>query len=100
MLLRALGLERGGGILLARRNNFDVIGIFSVAFILSFGGGTLRDLVLDRHPLFWIENTHYPIIVFLLAIGGKTSTALSISVRDYHNYDVRGNFYVWLGRLF
>lgn len=58
------------GILLARRKNFDVVGVFSVAFLLAFGGGTLRDLFLDRDPLFWIENSHYPVIVFLLAIAG------------------------------
>jgi uncharacterized membrane protein YeiH len=33
----------------------------------AFGGGTLRDVFLDRHPLFWIQNHHYPLIVFGLA---------------------------------
>jgi uncharacterized membrane protein YeiH len=35
----------------------------------AFGGGTLRDLFLDRHPLFWIEHDHYTLIVFALAIA-------------------------------
>ena len=28
----------------------------------------MRDVLLDRHPLFWISNPHYPVIVFLVAI--------------------------------
>ena len=31
-------------------------GGFSLAFIVAFGGDTLRVLFLDRHPLFWIEH--------------------------------------------
>lgn len=57
------------GVLLARRKSMDFVGVFSVAFITAFGGGTLRDLLLDRHPLFWIQNAHYPVIIFALALA-------------------------------
>lgn len=57
------------GVLLARRTGMDFIGVFSVAFMIAFGGGTLRDLFLDRIPLFWIGNPHYPVVVFFLALG-------------------------------
>lgn len=56
------------GVLLARRHQMDFVGVFSLALIVAFGGGTLRDLFLDRHPLFWIREDHYPIIVFALAL--------------------------------
>jgi len=56
------------GAMLARQHRMDFIGVYSVSFIGAFGGGTLRDLFLDRHPLFWIENSHYPVIVFGIAI--------------------------------
>ena len=56
------------GVLLAARKGMDVVGVFSVAFAVAFGGGTLRDLFLDRTPLFWIGNPHYPIIVFGIAL--------------------------------
>ena len=57
------------GILLARKNQLDIIGVFTVAFITAFAGGTLRDLFLDRHPLFWIANDHYAVIVFIMALA-------------------------------
>ncbi|HBN74779.1 MAG TPA: hypothetical protein DD473_02940 [Planctomycetaceae bacterium] len=56
------------GVLLARRHGMDLVGVFSLAFMVAFGGGTLRDLFLDRNPLFWIANDHYAVIVFVLAI--------------------------------
>ncbi len=56
------------GILLARKHQLDIIGVFTVAFITAFAGGTLRDLFLDRHPLFWIANDHYAVIVFCMAL--------------------------------
>lgn len=56
------------GILLARRHQMDFVGVFTLALAVSFGGGTLRDLFLDRHPLFWIHHDHYPIIVFALSL--------------------------------
>lgn len=56
------------GILLARKNKLDIIGVFTVAFISAFAGGTLRDLFLDRHPLFWIANDHFAMIVFCMAL--------------------------------
>ena len=55
------------GVLLARRHKMDFVGVFSLAFVVAFGGGTLRDLFLGRHPLFWIEQSHYPIVVLVIA---------------------------------
>ena len=59
------------GILLASRNEMDFVGAFAVAFLAAFGGGTLRDLFLDRQPLFWIGNAHYPVIVFGISLVGS-----------------------------
>jgi len=68
-LIELLAVVSAGvfGVLLARRKNMDFVGVFSVAFITAFGGGTLRDVFLDRQPLFWIKHAHYPVIVFGLA---------------------------------
>jgi uncharacterized membrane protein YeiH len=55
------------GMIEAKRQDFDFIGILTAAMVTAFGGGTLRDLMLDRTPLFWIENHQYPIIIFFLS---------------------------------
>ena len=64
------------GIFHARAARMDVLGVFTVASAVAFGGGTLRDLFLDRHPLFWIANPHYPMIVLGMAIATCMSRRL------------------------
>lgn len=61
------------GILLARAKQMDLVGVVCLAFIVAFGGGTLRDVLLDRTPLFWIEHEHYAWTVFGLAIIGSVA---------------------------
>lgn len=68
------------GVLLARRNRLDFVGVLSLALIVAFGGGTLRDLLLDRHPLFWIKHAQYPVIVFVLALVTSFVRRLPASV--------------------
>jgi uncharacterized membrane protein YeiH len=56
------------GFIEARRKRMDIVGVFTVAFIAAFGGGTLRDILLDRRPLFWVTHEEYAILVFVLAL--------------------------------
>jgi uncharacterized membrane protein YeiH len=56
------------GYLEAERRRMDQVGHFALAFVSAFGGGTLRDLLIDRRPLFWIEHHGWVIAVFALAL--------------------------------
>lgn len=56
------------GFIEARRKRMDVVGIFTIAFITAFGGGTLRDILLDKRPLFWVTHQEYAILIFVLAL--------------------------------
>ena len=56
------------GFIEARRKRMDIVGVFTVAFITSFGGGTLRDILLDKRPLFWVTHQEYAILIFVLAL--------------------------------
>ena len=55
------------GVIEARRSGFDFVGVLTVAFVTAFGGGTLRDVLLDRHPLYWIEHWEFLIYIFVLS---------------------------------
>jgi uncharacterized membrane protein YeiH len=61
------------GLVEARRRGMDLVGLYVVALVTAFGGGTLRDLLLDRTPLFWIEHDGYAIAI----LGLSTIFALS-----------------------
>ena len=56
------------GFVEARRKRMDIVGVFTVAFIAAFGGGTLRDILLDKRPLFWVMHQEYVILIFVLAL--------------------------------
>src|SRR5436189_3476034 len=44
------------GALAAGRKGFDLLGVLVIAAVTAIGGGTIRDLLLDRHPIFWIAD--------------------------------------------
>ena len=35
----------------------DLLGIFVLASTTAIGGGTMRDVLLSRHPIFWIKDS-------------------------------------------
>ena len=44
------------GLLAAARKRLDAVGVVVVAGLAAFGGGTLRDILLDRRPFFWVTH--------------------------------------------
>ncbi|PCC98197.1 trimeric intracellular cation channel family protein [Halopseudomonas pelagia] len=57
------------GALVAGRKSMDLFGVLVIAIITSLGGGTLRDAILDNHPVSWIRNDVYILVAVLAAIG-------------------------------
>lgn len=56
------------GTLLAKQKQMDIAGCVLVAGVNAIGGGTLRDLLLDRHPLFWMTDLSYLAVVFVVSL--------------------------------
>ena len=44
------------GVIEGARKRLDAVGICVVGGLAAFGGGTLRDVLMDRRPLFWVEH--------------------------------------------
>ena len=44
------------GVLAAGRKQLDWFGVLVIATVTAIGGGTLRDLLIDR-PVFWLADT-------------------------------------------
>ena len=63
-----LGAFTVSGVIEAKRKEMDVIGAAAVAFITAVGGGTVRDILLGRYPIFWISDQRYAIGIFALAV--------------------------------
>lgn len=56
------------GALAAGRKSLDLLGVFVIAGVTAIGGGTIRDLLLDRHPIFWMEDTTYLFVIIAAAL--------------------------------
>ncbi|MBU4519109.1 MAG: trimeric intracellular cation channel family protein [Gammaproteobacteria bacterium] len=54
------------GIMEGARKRLDAVGVCVVGFLTAFGGGTLRDLLLDQRPFFWVR--HVEILWGVLAL--------------------------------
>jgi uncharacterized membrane protein YeiH len=65
-LLEIIGTLAFGasGLIAAARKKLDMVGVILLVLVTAFGGGTLRDILLDRAPFFWIQNE---IWIWLLA---------------------------------
>ena len=59
-----------GGALAAGRKRLDMVGVVFVSFVAAVGGGSLRDLLLDRNPVFWLAQPSY--LTVSLAAGALT----------------------------
>jgi len=56
------------GCILAERKKMDIFGFFIIGFITAVGGGTLRDLLLGRSPVFWIHDINYFYSILLATV--------------------------------
>jgi uncharacterized membrane protein YeiH len=55
------------GALVAGRCGMDVFGVLVVSAVTAIGGGTVRDVLLDRHPVFWISDPNYLAVIVVSA---------------------------------
>jgi uncharacterized membrane protein YeiH len=56
------------GVLAARTRGLDLLGVIVIAAITAIGGGTLRDLLLNRYPIFWITDAQYLTVIIASAL--------------------------------
>lgn len=75
------------GALVASRAQLDLVGFTFIACLTAVGGGTVRDLLLDQHPVFWVGQPQYIIIA---------SAAAILVFFTAHRVESRYNWLIWL----
>ena len=66
------------GLIVAARKRLDAVGVVMVSWLAAFGGGTLRDILLQRRPFFWVEQASW-----LWALLGLCAAAM-LFMRQRH----------------
>ena len=57
------------GLIEAARKRLDAVGVCLVTGLAAFGGGTLRDVLLDRRPFFWVAHAEWLWALLVLSGG-------------------------------
>jgi len=65
--LCGVGVFAASGALTASRKQMDLVGFCLIATVTGIGGGTLRDLLLDRGPVSWVNNPSTIVLCFAVA---------------------------------
>ncbi|SEO74211.1 trimeric intracellular cation channel family protein [Aquisalimonas asiatica] len=74
--LAGVAVFAASGVLAARDRELDLFGVIIVATLTAIGGGTLRDLLLGHHPIFWIVDNWYLITIVASALATVAYLAL------------------------
>ncbi|MBT0959198.1 trimeric intracellular cation channel family protein [Alphaproteobacteria bacterium KMM 3653] len=75
------------GSLVASRAQLDIVGFCFFACLTAVGGGTLRDVLLDRNPVFWIETPAF------LAVACGAAVLVFMTA---HLFESRYRLLLWL----
>lgn len=74
--LAGVAVFAASGVLATRDRELDLFGVIFVATLTAIGGGTLRDLLLGHHPIFWVVDYWYVITILLSALATVLYLAL------------------------
>ncbi len=89
------------GLIAGARKKLDAFGVFVVTGVAAFGGGTLRDVLLDRRPFFWVDHANWlwlMLTLCLLAMMFMRSRHIQITERAIQIPDALGlGLYAALG---
>jgi uncharacterized membrane protein YeiH len=66
--LAGIAVFAASGALVASRKQMDVVGFALVAVITGCGGGTLRDLLLGRTPVFWLRDPEFIAVAICVSV--------------------------------
>jgi uncharacterized membrane protein YeiH len=56
------------GALAASRKKMDIFGFCVLALMPAVGGGTIRDIIIGRLPVFWISDNRYVAVAIIAAL--------------------------------
>lgn len=57
------------GVIAAGKKDMDIFSIVLLGVVTALGGGTLRDIILDSNPVFWIADLTYLWVSLIAAVA-------------------------------
>ena len=64
----AIYVSAMSGVLAARGKRVDLFGVVVLGIVTALGGGTIRDVILDLRPVFWVGDPWFLLTAFACAV--------------------------------
>jgi uncharacterized membrane protein YeiH len=77
------------GMILASDRRMDIVGAFALACVNAFGGGTVRDLLLDNRPFYWVAHWEYLLAILLICVPFVYSARMFRIATEVHRRSVK-----------
>ncbi len=74
------GIFAISGVITAIEKKFDLVGALIIGFITAIGGGSVRDVMIGRFPVGWLNDRNY---IFAILVGYLVSYLFYNSVRKF-----------------
>ena len=77
------------GMIVASNKGMDLVGAFALACLNAFGGGTLRDLLLDNRPFYWMAHWWFFLAILGICIPFVYSRQVFAIASEVHRRSVK-----------
>src|SRR5689334_24339981 len=77
------------GMIVASNKGMDLVGAFALACVNAFGGGTLRDLLLDNRPFYWMANWWFFVAILAIVVPFVYSVRVFRLATEVHRRSVK-----------
>jgi len=76
------------GMIMASHKGMDLIGAYALACLNAFGGGTVRDLLLDNRPFYWMQHWEYLVAILAICVPFVYSARMFKVASEVHRRSV------------
>ena len=77
------------GMLVASHKRMDLVGAYALACMNAFGGGTVRDLLLDNRPFYWMQHPAYFVAIFVICVPFVYNARMYRVATEVHRRSVK-----------
>jgi uncharacterized membrane protein YeiH len=67
----------------------DIVGAYALACVNAFGGGTVRDLLLDNRPFYWMANWGFLLAILAIVVPFVYSARVFRITAEVHRRSVK-----------
>lgn len=77
------------GMMVASERRMDIVGTYALACVNAFGGGVVRDVLLDHRPFYWMEHWVFLVAILGICIAFVYNERLYRLASDVHRRSLR-----------